>query len=607
MEDISAAGRVRKWRSGGVGNLSSVRVPESIIWRPADNGDDCDVSETSPVLLFTDEGDRSLRHCDLSLVDLNLLIERWSHSTDRPCPIAVFSERNLVKQQHHSFPKELLTVQTQHSRHDLVWDAAELRHLLCRFYDGPQTRILQRFVPCPNDKASMWRCQYTLRPEKEAFVQVTALSSRTSNGRSALTNQTKAELAERFLVGSSKANADVIRAAQASEPLVRMCKTLVRAIEERIGIRVQSLQASFVRGLLVGVRQLSFFDRPRPYAKLTAGAVRQTRGHDHELACNACRSLLPPDDVDHHVTLLMLMQLHRHLLMHGLELKSSGRKTLSLSALNLQALIARRRQRGDWFATVRVCTLCYSLHQACTKLEDFGERLTSSLGIRQQQQYRHRPIPLRSAAVIEQLGVEPVPDTLMLCRALVYLDHLQLDDASRPITHISVALSRNATRKLLVHARPTPTPGGKGRRRRQQIQQARLFYFFTSRRRYHEFVRNATVQLELLGRRDELLPPLGRASVRLAQFSSPLNAVQNMLVGFGGNSGAATSLRMCVGVVLERPVPSLVLDVHELCTGVYVPNETGFFTCDALPSEWLQVLPDHLDAGERVTINNVSI
>jgi hypothetical protein len=123
-----------------------------------------------------------------------------------------------------------------------------------------------------------------------------------------------------------------------------------------------------------------------------------------------------------------------------------------------------------------------------------GERVTSMLGIRHQNLFRHKPIPLlHSQTASLQTEIVPIPDTLMLCRALVYLDHLKISSRHRA-THINIDISGISDKKLSIRF-------DAGERehletvQEKPIKQCRLLYFFTTRPRYNEFLRGAKVSL----------------------------------------------------------------------------------------------------------------
>ena len=226
---------------------------------------------------------------------------------------------------------------------------------------------------------------------------------------------------------------------------------------------------------------------------------------------------------------------------------------MSLTAINLQSLVAQHHLRGDWYAAVRVCRMCFSIHSSCSALEDFGCELTSLLGIKHQRDYRLKPIP---ESLSRSRASDPtqnhLPDSLMMCRLLVNFRHVSVSRSRHSrITHVSYNIfGGNTPAKQCVAVNQVTSRIRENNDESMKIwpiEKSRLVYFFTTKERYYEFMRTAIVELHLLSCRGpgtKHRTILGRASVKLAQFSSPLSIIQDMVVGFGGSSGHNAFIRV---------------------------------------------------------------
>lgn len=89
-------------------------------------------------------------------------------------------------------------------------------------------------------------------------------------------------------------------------------------------------------------------------------------------------------------------------------------------------------------------------------------------------------------------------------------------------------------------------------------------------------------------------PPAG-----LRQFAHPLVYTDSShLVFAGGAPGSLASLKLTVGAVLGDPIDTSLVNMRPY-GGVFVPDNSKFYTCDPLPEEWIHAMPDRRHKNKR--------
>jgi hypothetical protein len=70
---------------------------------------------------------------------------------------------------------------------------------------------------------------------------------------------------------------------------------------------------------------------------------------------------------------------------------------------------------------------------------------------------------------------------------------------------------------------------------------------------------------------------------------------------FSGNStGDLSTLKMTLGAVMGESIDTSLVNLRPYSSGVFIPDNTSFYTCDPLPIEWLEAMPNVTERQKRL-------
>jgi len=393
---------------------------------------------------------------------------------------------------------------------------------------------------------------------------------------------------------------------QATGEYIELCQQVASYLERTVTptIRLAELAADFIKDPSgrIWLLQVKSLKVQHPYigralqaptlddsdaeAEASSSKKKGPSGYKKLIRCFSCLTECTGSELPFSMSTQMTMQTEHHLRRRGKFLPWFCRPDFS-----------RKMAKGELYEPHKVCQRCYLMYKAEQQLIEVEEQFARAIGVPVDAQesaatgsdVRH---PARESNVMSRAMP---PSRIGMYRFYVFLNDLvdlpEWDTLELPVTaslYCEFKLFGLTTRILIPReAMPSNEEGGGKNDIPIPIRQMRTFHFFCSDE--HElkawFDAHQSLNVTLYADPRKIL---GVASLPLRLFRGQTATKVDFSQLFSPATMQLTTLRASLGVVHHGEVDTMLISLQPI-DGVWQPSPS-FYTCDALPDEWLELL-----------------